>query len=206
MNNKLKCTLHHPEFGTVEVNGVSTFCKGYSYKNVWDYRDLVKGLKDKVNGWTLVEVESKEEDDTKPRTKTHSNKDYTYNAGIITPNDTKIKPFQTLFVGEDEFGLTSYHDHIPVFAADKNSLYKRFIALFTLNFSSYKGLGYRSNLQDDTKVIDFWEQFLEDLNKYVSPRQLFKYHTTFYNLPLNLKHSLYETALVLYRLEHENEE
>ncbi|EOW9352794.1 hypothetical protein ACOB3G_002348 [Vibrio cholerae] len=203
MNNRLKVTLSHDQFGVVDVDGVSKFCKQYGYKNVWDYLALAKGEKVNVNGWTLV---SKQEVDTKPRTKTHSNKDYTYNAGLITPHNIKIKPFQTLFTGEDEQGLTSYHDHIPVFAADKNSLYKRFIALFTLNFSSYKGLGYRSNLQDDTKVIDFWEQFLEDLNKYVSPRQLFKYHTTFYNLPLNLKHSLYETALVLHRLEYEEDE
>ncbi|TXX48341.1 hypothetical protein [Vibrio cholerae] len=203
MRNTIKCKLYHTNFGTIEVNGLYAFCKQYN-QTPFRIRKLIEGLKDEVNGWVVAGNEAYIK--PKPQPKPDSTKDYVYKAGVVTPHDTKIKPFQTIFTGEDEQGLTSYHDHIPVFAADKSSLYKRFVALFTLNFSSYKGLQYRTNLQDDTKVIDFWEEFLEDLNRHFSPRQLFKYHTTFYNLPLNLKHSLYETALVLYRLEHEEDE
>ncbi|EPM7840900.1 hypothetical protein ACTQ65_003420 [Vibrio cholerae] len=207
MKNTIKCKLHHDQFGTIEVDGLYAFCKQYNIPTPHNISKLIKGVRTEVKGWTVVSVESVEEVVTKPlpQTKPYNDKGYSYSAGVITPNDTRIKPFKTIFIGEDAYGLTSYHDHIPDFKADKNSLYKRFIALYTLSFGNYK-LGWRSNLQEDTKALIFWENFIDDINKYVSPLQLFRRKADFYNFTLHLKHSLYETALVLYRLEHEEDE
>ncbi|OEC29958.1 hypothetical protein [Vibrio cholerae] len=205
MKNTIKCKLHHDQFGTVDVDGLYAFCKQYNH-SPYLIGKLIKGLKDEVNGWVV----SGKELNIKPKPQPKSQKDHTYNCGLITPKNIKIAPFKTAYSGSREDAtLASWEDHIPLFEdAHPDSLYSRFVALmirhnlghYNLSACSFKPF---SETYDDLQA--FFLKFKRDINEsgFVRYKHLFHSGADASNLSVFLKQSPYYTSLILYKLEHD---
>ncbi|KQA34796.1 hypothetical protein [Vibrio cholerae] len=132
---------------------------------------------------------------------------------IIVPDNTKIKPFKTIYSGQrEDIDIESWDGHIPLFEdADPNSLYSRFVAMMTrykLEQYNLSSCSFRllSETYDDLQA--FFLKFKRDIDGsgIIKFKDLFHSGANASNLSIFLKHSAFHTGLILFKLEHDIEE